>query len=128
MVPKLFTVSWQQALTGWWPAYTEHFFAWLSVFTVGLFLFLGRKHSLRLPLLFASLLLTGFYLGGCPTPVGSWYYLLTGNRGVMGLVLFLLLVPVLLSLFRGRVFCGYICPLGAILSITSRFSRRKVLK
>ena len=113
------SLSWQQALTAWWPAYAAHFLSWLAVFTAGLILFLGKKHNLRKPLLLFSLLLTGFYLGGCPTPVGSWYYLLTGNRGVMGLVLFLLLVPILLSLFWGRIFCGWMCPIGAAQELIS---------
>ena len=113
------SLSWQQAFTAWWPAYAAHFLSWLAVFTAGLILFLGKKHNLRKPLLFFSLLLTGFYLGGCPTPVGSWYYLLTGNRGVMGLVLFLLLVPILLSLFWGRIFCGWMCPIGAAQELIS---------
>ena len=113
------SLSWQQALTAWWPAYADHFLSWLAVFTAGLILFLGKKHNLRKPLLLFSLLLTGFYLGGCPTPVGSWYYLLTGNRGVMGLVLFLLLIPILLSLFWGRIFCGWICPIGAAQELIS---------
>lgn len=113
------SLSWQQALTAWWPAYADHFLSWLAVFTAGLILFLGKKHNLRKPLLLFSLLLTGFYLGGCPTPVGSWYYLLTGNRGVMGLVLFLLLVPILLSLFWGRIFCGWMCPIGAAQELIS---------
>ena len=113
------SLSWQQAFTAWWPAYAAHFLSWLAVFTAGLILFLGKKHNLRKPLLLFSLLLTGFYLGGCPTPVGSWYYLLTGNRGVMGLVLFLLLVPILLSLFWGRIFCGWMCPIGAMQELIS---------
>ena len=108
------SLSWQQALTAWWPAYTEHFLSWLAIFSAGLILFLGKKHTLRKPLLLFSLLLTGFYLGGCPGPVGSWYYLLAGNRGVLGLVIFLLLVPILLSLFWGRIFCGWMCPIGAV--------------
>lgn len=108
------SLSWQQALTAWWPTYAHHFLSWLAIFTAGLILFLRKKQTLRKPLLLFSLLLTGFYLGGCPTPVGSWYYLLTGNRGVMGLVLFLLTVPVLISLFWGRVFCGWMCPIGAV--------------
>ena len=113
------SLSWQQALTAWWPAYAEHFLSWLAVFSTGLILYLGKQHSLRKPLLLFSLLLTGFYLGGCPGPVGSWYYLLTGNRGVMGLVLFLLLVPILFSLFWGRIFCGWMCPIGAAQELIS---------
>ena len=113
------SLSWQQALTAWWPTYAEHFLSWLAVFSTGLILYLGKQHSLRKPLLLFSLLLTGFYLGGCPGPVGSWYYLLTGNRGVMGLVLFLLLVPILFSLFWGRIFCGWMCPIGAAQELIS---------
>ncbi len=107
------TFSWQQGLTGWWPQYSSHFLSWLAVFTAGMILFLRQIHPLRQPLLLFSLILTGFYLGGCPTPVGAWYYLLAGNRGILGLVLFLLIVPVLLSFFWGRVFCGWMCPIGA---------------
>lgn len=107
-------ISWQMGLTSWWPDYAEPFLIWLFIFALGLILHLRKAYSLRVPLLVVSLILTGFYLGGCPCPVGAWYYLLSANKDIFGLVLLLLLIPVVLTIFRGRIFCGWMCPIGAI--------------
>ena len=107
-------ISWQMGLTSWWPDYAEPFLIWVFIFTLGLILHLRKAYSLRVPLLVVSLIMTGFYLGGCPCPVGAWYYLLSANKRIFGLVLLMLLIPVLLALFRGRIFCGWMCPIGAI--------------
>lgn len=112
--PKDAAISWQMGLASWWPDYAEPFLIWLSIFALGLILHLRKAYSLRVPLLVVSLILTGFYLGGCPCPVGAWYYLLSANKDIFGLVLLLLLIPVVLTIFRGRIFCGWMCPIGAI--------------
>ena len=112
--PESRSISWQMGLTSWWADYAEPFIIWLFIFALGLILHLRKAYSLRVPLLVISLILTGFYLGGCPCPVGAWYYLLSENKDIFGLVLLLLLIPILFTLFRGRIFCGWMCPIGAI--------------
>lgn len=112
--PGVTKMSWQMGLTSWWPDYAEPFLIWFFIFALGFILHLRKAYSLRVPLLVVSLIMTGFYLGGCPCPVGAWYYLLSANKDIFGLVLLLLLIPFVFALFRGRIFCGWMCPIGAI--------------
>ncbi len=79
----------------------------------------------------AIYLITIFYggvlLGGIPNAVMPIQYILIAV-GLRGDVTYLLLVSIVLSilllssLLAGRIFCGFICPLGALQEIISRIS------
>lgn len=60
----------------------------------------------------------GFYRTGCICPVGSTQNVMAGvflpNVGVSAVVLSFFVMPLLFSLFYGRVFCASVCPLGAM--------------
>jgi len=81
----------------------------LSLLALGILLLKGfryRKWILLLPIG-----LVGFYLGGILCPLSSVQNIfLKWNNGY----LILFLIPVVLALTVGRVFCGYVCPFGAI--------------
>lgn len=94
--------------------FSPHLQLWYVFFIIGLGIFLFRAKKLRSPLLFLSMIILGFYTGGCPEPVGAVYYILIGSKTMVGIGIVLLAVPVLISLVWGRVFCGWICPLGAV--------------
>jgi polyferredoxin len=86
--------------------------ALLGVFLLGAaaFLILGPPR-LRPLFLLVSLAILGFVMGGflCPTAAVQNVFL----KGCSGyLVMFLL--PVLAALLLGRLFCGYVCPFGAL--------------
>lgn len=72
----------------------------------------------RLVVLGTGLLLLGFYYQGCMCPVGVLANLPVRITGILQgeytewLVLFLL--PVLFAVFAGRVYCGGVCPFGAV--------------
>lgn len=100
-------------LTSKW-FFSSHLQLWYEFFIIGLGTFLLRAKKLRSPLLFLSMIILGFYTGGCPEPVGAVYYILVGSKTMVGIGIILLAVPVLISLVWGRVFCGWICPLGAV--------------
>ena len=85
--------------------------ALLGVSAVALFVILTRRFRWRRWVLLVSIITLGFALGGflCPlTAVQN--VVLKWNTAY--LVLFA--IPAVLALVLGRVFCGYVCPFGAI--------------
>lgn len=86
---------------------------WALFIGLGLTAFLLKLGKIRRTLLLLSLIVLGFYLGGCPEPVGMVFNLFSGKNVPGAIVLFLLIIPVLISLVWGRVFCGWVCPIGA---------------
>ena len=88
---------------------------------------LTRRFRWRRVLLILSVGVLGFYVGGYLCPLSAVQNIvLKANTGY--LILFLL--PVLFSLILGRVFCGSVCPFGALQEllhvrrIALRISRR----
>ena len=81
----------------------------LSILAVLVLAKRGFRH--RKWLLLLSIGLVGFYLGGVLCPVSSVQNILVKwNTGY----LLLFLIPVLGAMLVGRVFCGSVCPFGAI--------------
>ena len=66
----------------------------------------------------------GFAVQGCYCPLGAMQYLfLPGGLGFLGgLGLIILILPMLWSLVYGRVFCGWVCPFGALQGLLARIS------
>lgn len=60
----------------------------------------------------------GFYRGGCICPIGAVQNvsltLFDPNYAISLMVLAFFVLPLIFSLFYGRVFCAGVCPLGAI--------------
>lgn len=87
--------------------------AWWTAFLVlALGLFLLKKQAFRRPLLMASLVVLGFYLGACPCPMGGIFKLFLQSVSVV------FLLVLLASLAWGRFFCGWLCPMGAFQAFT----------
>ncbi|QAA75882.1 MAG: hypothetical protein BIP78_0114 [Candidatus Bipolaricaulis sibiricus] len=86
--------------------------ALLGAFMVGagFLAFLGRPWLRRVYLVVAVAVL-GFFMGGflCPTAAVQNVFLKAGTA-----YLLLFLVPVVGALALGRLFCGYVCPFGAL--------------
>jgi len=72
---------------------------------------LQKKRSFRRLLLLLSLIILGFYLGGFLCPFASVQNAILNYQTAF---LLLFLIPTILSLILGRVFCGYICAFGAV--------------
>lgn len=66
--------------------------------------------------LLASLLILGFYKGGCPCPIMSLHHVILALLGQPanwpGMVWFLGLIPI--TYLFGKVWCGWVCHLGAL--------------
>lgn len=81
----------------------------LSILAMGVLLFRGYRY--RKWILLLPIGLIGFYLGGVLCPLSSVQNIfLKWNNGY----LLLFLIPVILAVIVGRVFCGYVCPFGAV--------------
>lgn len=77
---------------------------------VAVFVLAKRGFRYRRWLLLTSIGLVGFYLGGVLCPVASVQnVVLKWDTGY----LLLFLIPVIVALLAGRVFCGTVCPFGA---------------
>lgn len=78
-----------------------------------------RARTARLAVLGAGLLALGFAAQGCFCPLGAFQYALGGSAlsflGVAGILV--LALPVVHALFFGRVYCGWVCPMGALQEI-----------
>lgn len=72
--------------------------------------------NLRGLFLVVSLLVLGFYRGGCPCPIMSLHHTLFAIFGIhinlLGMLWFLGLLVI--TYFLGKVWCGWICHLGAL--------------
>lgn len=75
-----------------------------------------------------ALLYLGVIRGGCICPVGATSNVLLGvsHPELIGLAtLALFLVPLIVALLSGRVFCGTVCPLGAVQELCSPNKARR---
>jgi len=82
----------------------------------GFFVRFRRTRNLRGLFLIGSVVILGFYKGACPCPISSMQNLVLAGLGVdvewQSLIWFLALIPV--TYLFGRVYCGWICHLGAL--------------
>lgn len=77
-----------------------------------------RFKWLRYVLLGTSLIYLGFVTGGCPSPIGSvqqipiFFSSIVQGKALDWVVVFI--VPILFTVFFGRVYCGGVCPFGGV--------------
>ena len=83
---------------------------------------------IRLGLLLTSLIYLGFYTGGCICPIGAFQNLPVRLAGVLNgqytYWLMLTLLPVAFVPFAGRIYCGSVCPMGAVQEFFFRAGRK----
>lgn len=89
-----------------------------------------QTRNLRTAFLVASLAILGFYKGACPCPIQSLQntaFLFMGlDIKWQSLIYIIGLIPI--TYFFGRVFCGWICHLGALQEFIFGSSRLKLLQ
>ncbi len=75
-----------------------------------------RRNSAHHIIRGVSLMILGFVVQGCFCPLGTFQYAFTSEGltflGLSGLLIFLL--PLVFSAFFGRIYCGWVCPMGAV--------------
>lgn len=96
----------------YWADIPINFGIWCLFIGLALICYLFKLKNLRQPLLFLGVILFGFYMGGVPDPISAIFEVVAKNQIWLNLIL--VLIPIGLSLFGGRFFCGWICPLGAV--------------
>jgi polyferredoxin len=102
------------------------------IFTVlaALFLRYTTLRHFRPFFLLASLLVLGFYNGGCPCMISSfqnmWLWLLGTHEHWHKMIWFLGLIPI--TYLFGRVWCGWVCHLGALQEFIYRPNHLAFLK
>ena len=106
----------------WW--------SYLALMVVAALAFRYRWLKLRATVTLFSLGLLGFYFGGCPCPVGAsvqiFPAIFQGTRSWI-MPLFMLIIVTISALVAGRVFCGMVCPIGAIQELLWRPREGKIL-
>ena len=78
--------------------------------------FLKLKRA-RYLIMLGSLIFFGFYIGGCSCSMGSFikfFYNIIFDRTNLLVLSLLAFIPVASAFLFGRVFCGYICPIGIL--------------
>lgn len=98
----------------WWSSNPLKMRLWYLFLTISVIMFLCGQTSFRKPFLFVSLVIFGFYFGNTVNPINSIFALSieTNTKFINSLVL--VMIPIMLSLFIGRFFCGWACPIGAV--------------
>lgn len=89
-----------------------------------------RTRPWRSIFLLTSLVVLGFWNGGCPCSISSfqniWLWLMGQEVKLHSLIWFLALIPI--TYFFGRVWCGWVCHLGAFQEFLYRHNHPKLLK
>jgi ferredoxin-type protein NapH len=116
-----------QIFQGWWSMITLDIKIWYIFFTLALILYLLKLKQFRRPLLFLSLLFAGFYLNWDLNPIGAVFNLLIGGKGLLFPTIIILAVPIFFSILWGRLFCGWICPMGAVQEFLSPDQNNRIL-
>jgi hypothetical protein len=82
----------------------------------------GERDRAHMIMHVISLVVLGFVVQGCYCPLGAFQYaFLPGGLEFLGWMgLAILLLPMVFALFWGRVFCGWVCPFGALQNLLGR--------
>ncbi len=108
-----------------WPTSTL-----LFTILAGILVRYKKTRQLRALFLVASVAVFGFYRGGCPCSIQSLQngvlFLLGSSGRWQSLLLFAGLIPV--TYFFGRVYCGWICHLGALQEFIFKTSAFKLFQ
>lgn len=89
---------------------------YLIFLAVAIIAFHLKKAWLRYPILLASLALIGFLQMGCPSPVRAIQNVAANLGQLSSVVTFLAKIVIVMvsAAFYGKIFCGWVCPKGAI--------------
>jgi len=107
-------------------------FSILFIFLAFISIFYQTKwiHYFRYPILLASLIYFGFILGGCPCILVMFNDTLLLFSGKLSLLIYpvILLILIILTIVFGKIWCGWLCHLGALQEFLFRNPRMQLLR
>lgn len=107
-------------------------FTILFIFLAIISIFYQTKwiHYFRYPILLASLIYFGFILGGCPCILVMFNDTLLLFSGKLSLLIYpvILLILILLTIVFGKIWCGWLCHLGALQEFLFKNPRMQLLR
>jgi Fe-S-cluster-containing hydrogenase component 2 len=111
------------------------FILWAFLIATSLYLIFHNKDTKRnLMILYVlSVVIGGLILGGIPSavmPIQEILMVLTGKTPLRSIIPMILILSVLLlsTLWVGRIFCGFACPVGALQELASKMNFRSDVK
>jgi NAD-dependent dihydropyrimidine dehydrogenase PreA subunit len=113
-------ISWGEAFT---EAVSQPFIiAYLALTVLAYVAFRKQVRKWRFVSLTFSMIYLGFFLGLCPCTLGSLQNAILHTTEIKTYManFVLLAIPVVSTLFWGRLFCGWICPMGAVQQLLHR--------
>jgi ferredoxin len=84
---------------------------------VAAFGYIRGYQRLRRIVMLVSLGYLGFYIGGCLCPLGAVQNLALSGTTLKAAFLVTLALPLVATLLLGRLYCGWVCPAGALQEI-----------
>ena len=111
------------------------FLSWIIIIIVSFYLIFKGKASFKTSVLLYSItfLLGGIILGAVPNAVMPIQQILTtinigGSINVIIPMVVVLALLLLSTIFFGRIFCGYACPVGAVEELLSKINFKSNIK
>jgi NosR/NirI family transcriptional regulator, nitrous oxide reductase regulator len=119
----------------WWEAFIDgitqpHILALLILVIAGTIFLALKLRRIRYMVLLTSLAYLGFVIGGCPCVLGSLQsVILRASEIKYYMTTYLqVLIPLIGTVIFGRVFCGWVCPMGATQHFVFRKEAGKKMK
>ncbi|MFP4378865.1 MAG: 4Fe-4S binding protein [Candidatus Sumerlaeia bacterium] len=101
-----------------WKAWMDTGVLAIALIVATFFIYKLRSRKAMLGMTIFAVLYFGFYRRGCVCPIGAIgnvsMAIFDPTYALPGFVLLFFLLPLVLSIFYGRVFCAGVCPLGAM--------------
>lgn len=104
----------------------------ISIIVLSLLSIVAIKYKIskyyRVGLLITSLVYIGFYLKECICPIGAFQYLAIDFRNIFSKdnlnFLLLFIVPIIFTIFFGRIYCSTVCPMGAYQELLFKLGKK----